>query len=228
MAHSDKTIVFPSHIIDEEERKKLHDAIEDFAKNLPEYLNQLASESLPTDLKAVNVFADMDEAAYVAHVKKLFKDYLSRVGFCPTDERKRIADNFNVMLERTKDAVAWLHNFKASGYKFKEDEQGKVIADTEQANKEADAQSETPIDAAKLTEYREQWAHVAQAWQQLNEWEKKHGLKETDPNAKIFFINHYGGYNYHGEVHASFMFAKMEQDNYNDIFLSAFGRRFAK
>lgn len=228
MAHSDKTIVFPSRIIDEEERNKRHEAIADFAKNLPEYLKQLAAEGLPTDLKAVNEFADMDEAAYTAHVKQLFKNYLSRIGFCPTAERKRIADNFNQMLENTAPAVAWLHDFKTSGYGFKEDEQGNVTADTKQAYKEADAQTETPIDTAKLMEYREQWVHVAQAWQQLNKWERKHGLNESDPNGKVYYVGYDYGQKFPGEVPATFMFAKMEQENYNAIFLNAFGHSFAK
>lgn len=225
---SKKQSIFPAKIVNKEERAKRHGEINRFAENLPEYLKQLAAEGLPTDLKAVNEFADMDEAAYTAHVKQLFKNYLSRIGFCPTAERKRIADNFNQMLENTAQAVAWLHNFKTSGYSFKEDEQGNVTADTEQAHKEADAQTETPIDAAKLTEYRDQWAHVAQAWRQLNEWERKHGLLESDPKGKVFYLNHFSGQDYPGEVPATFMFAKMDQENYNDIFLSAYGKHFAK
>lgn len=223
---SKKQTIFPTKIVDKGERSKRHDEINRFAENLPDYLKQLSAEGLPTDLKAVNEFANMDEAAYTAHVKQLFKNYLSRIGFCPTAERKRIANNFNQMLENTAQAVAWLHNFKDSGYGFKEDEQGNVIADTEQAYKEADTQTETPIDSVKLTEYREQWAHVAEAWQQLNAWEKKHGLKESDPDGTVFFLRHFSGQDYPGEAPATFMFAKMRQENYNDIFLSAYGKHF--
>lgn len=103
---SKKKSIFPTEIVNEEERRRKHRFIERFVADLPGYIDALNAEGLPTDIKAIDEFADMDEAAYVAHVKKLFKQYLDRIGFCPTDERKRIADNFNAMFERTKDTVA--------------------------------------------------------------------------------------------------------------------------
>lgn len=227
MAQSAK-YTFPSEIIDEKRRHELRDGIERFAEALPGYLATLQDEGLPTDIDAVNRFADMDEAAYTAHVKKLFKDYLSRIGFCPKSEQKRIADNFNTMLEHTAPAVAWLHNYKAGGYGFKV-EDGKVIADTTEAYKTADAQTATPIDAEALAEYRAQWAMIAEAWKRLNTWEKKHGIPETQADAHLHFVNYIGeGVANLGEVTATYMLGKQGNANFNDIFLKVFGEYFAK
>lgn len=219
---------FPSEIIDEKRRYELRDGIERFAEALPGYLATLEAEGLPTDIDAINQLADMDEAAYIAHVKKLFKDYLTRLGFCPKSERRRIADNFNGMLERTATAVAWLHNYKAGGFGFKV-EDDKVIADTSEAYKTADAQTATPIDTEALAEYRELWGKVAEMFARLNAWERKHGLPETQADGHFNFVNYIADdYADVAEVSTAYMIGKQGNEGFNDIFLKVFGQHFAK
>lgn len=225
---SKKKSIFPAEIVNEEERRRKHRFIERFVADLPGYIDALNVEGLPTDIKAIDEFADMGEAAYVAHVKKLFKQYLDRIGFCPTDERKRIADNFNAMFERTKDTVAWLHGYKSDGYGFTTDKDGKVIADTSTAHKVADNETATPIDADKLTAYYEQWLKISVAWADLNRYERENGLPVTNPDAKLGFITSAGGLNAYGETTPLWIATKTDAENHKDIFLKTFGQNFAK
>lgn len=223
-----KQSIFPAEIVNEEERRRKHRFIDRFVAGLPGYIGVLKAEGLPTDIEAINAFADMDEAAYVAHVKKLFKQYLNRIGFCPTDERKRIADNFNALLERTSETIAWLHGYKIEGYGFKTDKDGNVIADTSAAHKVADDETATPIDADRLTVYYEQWLKIAVAWNDLNRYEEENGLPVTNPDSKLGFITSAGGMNAYGETTPLWMATRTTAENHKDVFLKTFGRNFAK
>lgn len=225
---ADIKYTFPSEIIDEKRRYELRDGIERFAEALPDYLATLEAEGISADIDTINQLAEMDEAAYIAHVKKLFKDYLARLGFCPKSEQKRIADNFNGMLERTAPAVAWLHDYKAGGYGFRVLD-GKVIADTSEAYKTADAQTATPIDTELLAEYRELWSKVADVFARLNAWEKKHGLPETRADGQFYFVNYVAaGYANVGELPTAYMIGKQGDEGFNDVFLRVFGQYFIK
>ncbi len=229
METKNKTI-FPAELIDEQKREEAHDFINTFVEELPAHLALLEDEGIldASDLNSVEVISAMSEADYIKHVQGLFKAYLSRIGFAPKGEKKRIADNFNAMMERTTKAVSWLHAYKERGFGFKMGKDGKAIADTEEAHNKADKDTATAVDTAELTAYYEQWARIAEAWKQLNEYERKHGLSETRPDSKLPFVYFVAGANNLGELTPTLLIRDFGKDTTPDRFFRLFANNFKK
>lgn len=225
MATSKKQPTFPGSVIDKQERRDRRKAIERYIEGFPEKIAELSDERIldAKDIESVNNIASMSSEDYTAHIKGLFKSYLSRVGFCPQEERKRIADNFNSMLERTAGTVEWLHNFKEAGYKFKTDKDGLVIPDAEGAFKKADEDTEDPVNVAKLTEYYNLWKGLAEAWQHLNDFERSNGMGATTSDTKIGYMREYAGSIFYGEAMAKTIIRDIAD---TDLFFEIFGSRF--
>lgn len=223
-----KQTIFPAQRIDEETRSKQHRYVENFVEALPKYIESLQAEGLPTDINNINTYADMDAEAYVSHVKGLFKSYLSRIGICPAKERKRIADNFNELLEHTQDTIAWLHDYKAAGYEFTTDKDGNVIADTTKAHELVDASTATDIDTNGLTEYLEQWRAIAEAWNRLNAYEQAHGLSQSKAGQKIGFTAYFARRQVYGETNPQWLIENIGTEQFNKVFFDAFSRYFDK
>ncbi len=222
-----KKIKFPAVFIEKQERNNKRERIEDYIKQYPEQIAVLADENIldPSNMESVCNIASMSEADYIKHVQGLFKAYLSRIGFAPKGEKKRIADNFNEMLERTKDAVNWLHGFMQSGYKFTTDKDGNVIPDEDGAYKKADEDTETPVNTAKLTEYYNLWSDVAGAWKRLNEFEEANGMGATQPETPVYFTREYCHQVSLGEMKPRGIIKNIAD---TEIFFEVFGAKFKR
>lgn len=229
MATSKKLSMFPTEIVDTLERNNRYKAIRRYTNNAPEILSRLEQEGIldSRDLASVSKISEMSQEDYGRHIQGLFKAYLSRVGFCPHEEKKRIADNFNTLLERTRGDVEWLHAFVSSGYKFMLDADGRVIPDVEYSRRIADNETVTVIDADKLTQYHEVWEKVVEAVAALNAYERENGLTETKLDKPISYLHSSNGMTHYIETTTTKLIRNFREDEWKSIFFEMFANKFA-
>lgn len=223
MANSKKNI-FPTEIVNEIEYKQNCEYIKQLAQSLPEQLAILQKEGLANTLTEIEELSAMDNDAYLALIKRLYREYLSKIGFCPSAEKQRVIRNFDALFDSTKDAVAYLHEFKENGYNFVLGKNGEVQADTEKSRQIAKEQCTTKINADALSEYWEQWAKLRDAWQALHEWEKAHNMSETLFGENFSFVTSKGELGLRNIEHM----ITSQDENFNDIFFKMFAYKFAQ
>lgn len=176
----------PQSIVLPHEYDRLKSKMKMRSDNFKYYLPILVENKLPTtekDLREWMKEFDLEEfeKTYTAYFRKCADDYLSRQGWLPNDEKKRIVKSFMDIAKLTERAagavLGWMED-----YPVKEVD-GIVAPDINGAEEVIIAQCTQALDTKKIADYWSMLVKLHNYYLSVVRWQNKNSI---DPNAVFY------------------------------------------
>ena len=162
-----------SFVVDNTFKQKIIDDFKEQVEGVNDALERLKAEGIPCDLSMLRKIMVSDES-FKEWLSKAEASYVGKLGFIPSEERKRIKTSFFGVFERTSDDRNTVASFLSeSKYPVVQDKDGSLQYDWEEVEKAATEQA-TRHFTDEDREYFDMLCKVVESLENLEKWETEH------------------------------------------------------
>lgn len=164
---------------------KALDRLQEIAGRFKGCVEALQEEGIPVGLNFLKKVSVSDEA-YTQYISGEARKYLSSKGFVPKDEKQRVRENFQAVLDRTIGHIREIKEY--IGALPVKDVEGVATVTQKELDRMALEKATLYFDMDVLTEYYEKVKAIRTAMEEAKKYEGEHGLPNFALLGEVWFI----------------------------------------